>query len=1040
MNRYFSRLVVFIILSFLFNQKVNAQQVDVARIELMPNMPQPYEMRDWKAVARNYDSLVFDLNATGQYLPLSAIVENTINYPEHPSFGLQSYVGTNSLPGLEAINLLPAVVGATLSGIDKSDQFGYNWALMCEEFFNKRPEENVYLNSPVANSGDDWWYETMPNVFFYQLNYLYPGTGDFDYQFVTVADRWLEAVVAMGGDDTPWNEAYMNYRAFNLSSMTPLEEGVKEPEAAGTIAWILYQAYYVTKDSKYLKGAEWAMEFLDGWTTNPAYEIQLPYGVYIAARMNAELGAVYDLEKVVNWCFDIGPLREWGAIAERWGDRDVYGLIGEAGVEYPGYAFIMNGFEQAGALVPMVRYDDRFARAIGKWTLNVANATRLFYSAYLPDNMEDNETWTGLYDPRSAIAYEGLREQTAGPYGTGDAMGGNWAETNLGLYGSSHAGILGALIDMTDVPGILKLDLLATDYYHDDAYSSYLIYNPYEVEKTITVHFLAYPFDIYDAVSNQVIITNASGSASISIPADSPVIAVIIPAGSIIGYDLSKALVNGIVIDYNSGNPVANYPPRIKSVAASDTLVLTGAEFSLFCTATDRETVDLTYLWESAGVTTGSESQITVMAPPAPATLIFKCSITDGGGLQAADSIIVHVVEVINYPPEIKLMSVSDKYLELGDTAIILCRASDPNDDFLSYSWTADGGSVDGNDSTAKYISTDIEGIYHISCTVKDPSGDSVSESIQVLVNNPDNGQTGNLVASYEFGGNVLDQSTYGNHGAPIDINYVDDMHGNTSQAVSFPSQTSLVQVANNDVLNFRDGLSFTGWVYIDTFFDRESYIVSHGNWNNRWKISLGDHTLRFTINGEAGIKDLDMESLLEVERWYHVAATFDGTFCQLYLDGSLDAFAIFQGRINTTTYDLVLGQSLPGQTGFDFKGKLDKVKIFNYGLSHNEVLNIFEEEFSEINEDQTGEMSVHVFPNPASDVVNLALNLERGSRVGLKIISLDGTTVYRMTYTIPGMNGVTIKIPTIDLSSGIYLLIISDDITQYSEKLVIIR
>ena len=1021
-------------------QNISSQQIDINRIEMMPNLPQPYEMRDWRSVAREYDSLAFNLEATGQYLPLSTIVENTINYPEHPSFGLQSYVGSNSLPGRESINLIPAVVGATLSGIDKSNQFGYNWALMCEEFFNKRPEENVYLNNPVGNSGNDWWYETMPNVFFYQLNYFYPGTGDFDYQFVTVADRWLEAVKVMGGDDSPWQEAYMNYQAFDLSTMTPVESAWKEPEAAGAIAWILYQAYQVTGDSKYREGAEWAMEFLDNWGTNPAYEIQLSYGAYMAARMNAELGTAYNLEKIINWCFDIGPLRQWGAIVESWGGQDVQGLIGEAREEYPGYAFNMNGTEQAGALVPLVRYDDRFARAIGKWTLNVANATRLYYSAFLPDNMEDNEAWTETYDPNSVIAYEALREQAAGPYGTGDAMNGNWAETNLGLYGSSHVGILGALIDTTNVQGILKLDLLATDYYHKDAYPSYLFYNPYTENKTIVVNFGENQCDIYDAISNQVIAFNVPGSASLTIPADSPVLAVIIPSGSVIEFDLNKALVNGIVIDYNSGSPVANYPPRIKAVAASDTLVLTGSEISLYCTATDRETSNLSYLWESEGVITGSESHITVAAPMVPSTLIFKCTVTDSGGLHVADSIIVSVVEIINYPPEIQLMTISDSYLELGGTANILCRASDPNGDILSYSWAADGGSVDGTDSLATYIAPDIEGIYHITCSVKDPAGDSVSANISALVNDPGNGQTGNLVASYEFAGNLLDQSDYGNDGVPLSIVYADDMFGNPSQAVSFPLSTSLVKVYNTGILNFRDGLSFTGWIYADSFFDRESYIISHGNWNNRWKISMGDHTLRFTINGEAGIIDLDLASLLEEDRWYHIAAIYDGTFCQIYLDGSLNAFKPYQGKINTTSYDLVMGQSLPGQTGFDFKGKLDKVKIFNYGISHAEVLAIYQEEISQVADDQPGGNSVHVFPNPASDVINLFLNLNGWTWFDLKISRLDGSSVYKTTYDITGKSGVTIKIPVKQLSPGIYLLMISNGIAQFSEKLVIIR
>ncbi|MEA3479185.1 MAG: laminin G, partial [Bacteroidota bacterium] len=174
--------LLFLLLAFIAS---NAQQITIPRIEQMPDMPQPYEMRDWKAVSMAYDSLVFNLDATGLHLPLSSIVSNTTNYPAHPTFGIQSYVGTNHLPGMEAINVIPAVVGASLVGLNKSNQYGHDWVLYCEEYFNRRPAENVYLNGPTASSGHDWWYETMPNIFFYQLNGIYPHTGDFDYQFVT---------------------------------------------------------------------------------------------------------------------------------------------------------------------------------------------------------------------------------------------------------------------------------------------------------------------------------------------------------------------------------------------------------------------------------------------------------------------------------------------------------------------------------------------------------------------------------------------------------------------------------------------------------------------------------------------------------------------------------------------------------------------------------------------------------------------------------------------------------------------------------------
>ena len=136
------------------------------------------------------------------------------------------------------------------------------------------------------------------------------------------------------------------------------------------------------------------LNFFQTWNQNPSYEIQLPYGVYSAARMNAELGTSYDIDKMLNWCFDKGDLRGWGVIIGNWGGNDMDGLIGEVNNNQPDYVFHMNSLEHVGALVPMTRYDDRYATAIGKWVLNAANASRFYYAEYLPDDMQDNEDWT----------------------------------------------------------------------------------------------------------------------------------------------------------------------------------------------------------------------------------------------------------------------------------------------------------------------------------------------------------------------------------------------------------------------------------------------------------------------------------------------------------------------------------------------------------------------------------------------------------------------------------------------------------------------
>ena len=153
MNEYRikSLIVLTILMIFFSNIPALSQQININMIKKMPNIPEPYEMRNWEDAAIGYDSYVFDFNLTGQYLPLIWWRTNTVNY-SHISFGLHTVVGTNSPFSAEAINVLPAVISASLVGIDKSNQSGNNWVLMCEEYFNKQNGADVYLNHPTGSS------------------------------------------------------------------------------------------------------------------------------------------------------------------------------------------------------------------------------------------------------------------------------------------------------------------------------------------------------------------------------------------------------------------------------------------------------------------------------------------------------------------------------------------------------------------------------------------------------------------------------------------------------------------------------------------------------------------------------------------------------------------------------------------------------------------------------------------------------------------------------------------------------------------------
>jgi hypothetical protein len=548
--RAFRSLTIVLILTMLLSITVSestAQQRTIARIELMPRKPSPYLMKDWKAQAQEYDRLIFDFNARGKYLPVIWWDNSRPNF-DRVTFGLPSYVGDPRVTstGHEAINCMGAVLGATIGGIDKAHGL-HNWVLMEEQYFNRKNGQNLILNRTSTHSGQSFWYEVWPHVLFYALVDRYPRTGQMEAIMKTTANRWYDACYHMGGRN---GTVEFDHTAFDFNTMKPVDNGKwKEPDAAAGIGWLEYMAWVRWRSPKYLQAADWSMRFLHNRTENPTYEILMPYGAYLAARMNAELGRKYDVHKLLTWCFDESKARPgWGTIAEDWGSYSCHGLVGSI-TDGGGYAFAMNTFASAGALVPLVRYDDRYSRAIGKWMLNAANSARLFYRDALPNDHQSSAFWQ---DDGGVIAYEGLRKEWKGrsPYATGDPMRLGWGPTDLALYGGSYVGFFGGIVRRTNVEMILQLDCLATDFFHGRAYPTFLYYNPYDVAREVQIDVGPESRDLYDAATNSFLKRNVKGVSTFALAADTAAVIVVAPAKGTITRKGNKRLINGVVVDH----------------------------------------------------------------------------------------------------------------------------------------------------------------------------------------------------------------------------------------------------------------------------------------------------------------------------------------------------------------------------------------------------------------------------------------------------------------------------------------------------------
>lgn len=385
-------------------------QVGVPAVDRMPDMPRPYVLRDWRKVAQDFDGIAFDFQRSGQFLPLPWRDNSRVDH-DLEGFALPAYVGdlrqTPESNNYDAITCLGAVLGSTAAGIDKSAQEGTDWVGKLKIYFSSKNGSNLYTNNPGGRTGQSFWYEILPSLLFYQIYDHYRSDPEMRSQFLAIADRWKGgcAALAAGGGAPDFD-----HTAFDFSTGKPFDNPRwKEPDAAAGVAWLEYMAFVETGGKDYLEAARQAMQFLSERRENPFYECLMPYGAYLSARMNAETGAGYPTGKFIDWVFDGDNPREWGVISEKWGDREFFGLLGSVhkGSEY---AFAMNSFLAPAVMAPLVRYDDRYARAMGKWILNVAVNSRYFYPEAWQPGEQTSWEWAAANDPASAIAYEGVRK------------------------------------------------------------------------------------------------------------------------------------------------------------------------------------------------------------------------------------------------------------------------------------------------------------------------------------------------------------------------------------------------------------------------------------------------------------------------------------------------------------------------------------------------------------------------------------------------------------------------------------------------------
>lgn len=521
-------------------------QKEVTRISQYDSeIPHDYAWFDYREAALAYDTLVFDESLEGTYLPL--IWQDETN----DTFGFAAYVGdarSGQNGAQEGVATIASVLSGILMGIDKSNQNGINYVEQLHAYFSE--SEGIVLNNPGGMSKDiSMWYMLYPAILFTEVSRYYPEEMQIKEDALECVEKWYQAYLIMKESGT------FDYTGFDFTSMTPWKNGVwKEPDCVAGIAILLKYGYKMKGKSEYAEAIQECMDYLSDYDGSPLYEVLLYYAPALAAELNAKCGTGYDIDDMLGDILNGSsiPRGGWGQINGKWGNYSVNGLMGST-TDGGGYAFSMNTFSAGYALAPLAKYDTRYAKAVAIWFLNASSAARYFFpretevenqSAY-----GNSKTESFLKIAGDAVPYEGIRKSANSktPWVGGDATTYGWAETDLSLYSGAHTGMFASTFEKTNVEEILKINC-NIDNAGAEGFSTYLIYNPFDKEQSVTYELPSGTWDLFDSVEKNVIMQEASGKVELEMQPGQVMVLVELPGNSDIVHAAGRYTVNSIWI------------------------------------------------------------------------------------------------------------------------------------------------------------------------------------------------------------------------------------------------------------------------------------------------------------------------------------------------------------------------------------------------------------------------------------------------------------------------------------------------------------
>jgi len=186
------------------------------------------------------------------------------------------------------------------------------------------------------------------------------------------------------------------------------------------------------------------------------------------------------------------------------------------------------------------------------------------------------------------------------------------------------------------------------------------------------------------------------------------------------------------------------------------------------------------------------------------------------------------------------------------------------------------------------------------------------------------------------------DLSGWENHGTLV--NGPTWSTGRAGKCLNFDGVDDYVNCGNDESLDITDAITIEAWIYPKNLVGEKTILRKEGQIS--FNIIPNDLCLWLHKSGSwTKVVSTGGFSSGDINKWYHIVATWDGNYPKLYVNGELKATGSqYIGPLDSSSYKDYIGVwTDESNWRYFFNGLIDEVRIYNRALTEAEIQNHYQ-------------------------------------------------------------------------------------------------